>query len=138
MVTLDDTRSDLTFGCNLFDSLALDPEQKSQFSYLSHSINILQYVGNIGMSLSDIAFASATRESTREIDYAIAVFALLGLEWDGAWTTHEQGIQRIYESRKKDATRLVALSGVKRMSASPRWAPSRLAGLEVQIAGDMM
>ncbi|KAH8592944.1 monocarboxylate transporter [Bisporella sp. PMI_857] len=79
-----------------------------------------KYVRNVGVSLTDISFGSATRESTQPIDYARALFALLGLRWDSKWTSHEQ-----------------VMHGSKRMSISPRWAPSRLTGLEGRIEPDM-
>ncbi|KAM3087015.1 hypothetical protein ACMFMG_001124 [Clarireedia jacksonii] len=135
--SLDDIRSELNFRVNLFESLNSEPNKKSQFESLKLSMEILQYVGNIGLSLTDISFASTLRQSTYDLDYARALFALLGLEWEKSWTSAEQGMQKIFETRKKHAAHLVAMHGAKRMTVSPRWAPSRLSGLEGRINSDM-
>jgi hypothetical protein len=135
--SLEEIRSKLNFYVNLFEYFESNQGKKSQFESLKLSMEILQYVGNIGLSLTDISFASALRQSTYDLDYARALFALLGLEWEKNWTSADQGMQKIYETRKKDASRLVAMYGAKRMTVSPRWAPSRLSGLEGRIEGHM-
>ncbi|KZL77282.1 monocarboxylate transporter [Colletotrichum tofieldiae] len=114
------------------------PPRLSKFYSLFLSMAILQYVGEIGLSLTDVSFASATRQSTYDIDYARSLFALVNLPWDPNWTTSSPGMQAIYQNRRQDAARLVAMYGVKRLNVSPRWAPSRLAGLEGVVHGDMI
>ncbi|OHW98172.1 putative monocarboxylate transporter [Colletotrichum incanum] len=120
------------------DSRQGGPPRLSKFYSLFLSMAIWQYVGKIGLSLTDISFASATRQSTYEIDYARSLFALVNLPWDPDWATSAPGMQAIYQTRRQDAARLVAIYGVKRLNVSPRWAPSRLAGLEGTIHDDMI
>ncbi|KAK6218861.1 monocarboxylate transporter [Colletotrichum tabaci] len=114
------------------------PPRLSRYYSLYLSMAILQYINETGLSLTDISFASATRQSTYEIDYARSLFALVDLPWDPAWKTSAPGMQAIYQHRRQDASRLVAMYGAKRLKVSPRWAPSRLAGLEGTVHGDMI
>ncbi|KAJ0164404.1 hypothetical protein CTA2_1061 [Colletotrichum tanaceti] len=113
------------------------PPGLSRFYSLYLSMASLRHVDETGLSLTDISFASATRQSTYEIDYARSLFALVDLPWDPAWKTSAPGMQAIYQHRRRDASRLVAMYGAKRLKVSPRWAPSRLAGLEGTVHGDM-
>lgn len=132
--SLEEIRADL--AKHLASDGERDPKA-SKVSDLSLSMGVLQYVGGIGLSLADIAVASANRRATYEIDYSRSLFAVVGLKWDAKWMTSSEGMQAIYLSRKRDASRLVAMYGAKRLSVSPRWAPSRLSGLEGRIEGGM-
>ena len=100
--------------------------QHSPYYDLLVSLDVLQYVRDIGLSLSDICFSSANRQSTFEIDYARSLFAVLNLTWDAKWKTSAEGMQAIYTNYKEHAGDLAAMFGAKRLSASPRWAPARL------------
>ncbi|KAK1983984.1 monocarboxylate transporter [Colletotrichum cereale] len=138
MYTWDDIVRDLRELVDTDESRQGGPPNLSKFHSLYLSMAILQYVGKVGLSLTDISFASATRQSTYEIDYARSLFALVNLPWDPEWTTPAPGMQAIYQSRHQDASRLVAMYGAKRLKVSPRWAPSQLAGLEGTVHGDMI
>lgn len=128
--SLEEIRSEL--AKNIEAEGVGDPKASKVYD-LSLSMGVLQYVGGIGLSLADIAFASANRQATYEIDYSRSLFAVVDLQWDAKWTSSSEGMQAIYRSRKRDAARLVAMYGAKRLSVSPRWAPSRLTGLEGRI-----
>ncbi|KAK1960882.1 monocarboxylate transporter [Colletotrichum sublineola] len=138
MYTWDDIVRDLRKLVDSDESRQGGPPSLSKFYSVYLSMAILQYVGKIGLSLTDVSFASATRQSTYEIDYARSLFALVNLPWNPKWTTSALGMQAIYQSRRQDASRLVAMYGAKRLKVSPRWAPSRLAGLEGMVHGDMI
>ncbi len=82
-----------------------------------------------GLSIPDIVMACGARRSGQDIDYARAFFPVLSLKWEYGMT-REQGMQKIYQSYKRHASRVACYYGAPRMSIQPRWAPSYFHGLE--------
>ena len=88
------------------------------------------------LSIPDIVMASNTRKSGQDIDYVRAFFPILSLKWVYGMT-REQGMQKIYESDKRNATRIACYCGAPRMSIEPCWAPTYFHGLEGYVTGPM-
>lgn len=87
----------------------------------------LQRKDSVGVSLPDIAFACGNRDASDHIDYARAIFPTLRIPWHMG-DTIDDAMQRIYEARKLDATRLALLHGPPR-AVYPGWAPATFPGL---------
>ena len=81
-----------------------------------------------GISIPDLTTICSTRKAGVEIDYARALFGVLGLKWEYGMTK-EQGLQRILNSQKDHATRILFSAGAPRLKVRPAWAPSSLAQL---------
>ncbi|KAK4224181.1 hypothetical protein QBC38DRAFT_371529 [Podospora fimiseda] len=79
------------------------------------------------ISLVDVAFACRGREATIRLDYARGLYPLLGLEWEPGLDL-QAAMQKIFESRKKEATRLILYYGPPRAS-DPGWAPAVFSGV---------
>ena len=84
---------------------------------------------DVGLSIPDIVTACRRRNAGQDIDYARAFFPVLGLEWEYGMT-REQGMQKIYDSNKRHASRVACFYGVPRMTVEPCWAPSYFHHLE--------
>ncbi|KAL8828824.1 MAG: hypothetical protein Q9170_006438 [Blastenia crenularia] len=82
-----------------------------------------------GLSIPDMVMACRIRGSGTDIDYARAFFPVLGLKWEYGMT-REEGMQIIYRSQKRHATRIACYYGAPRMKINPAWAPSYFHGLE--------
>ena len=122
----------------VIDSLRnLMEQDRSRYHALHLFYAILAKNDAVGLSLTDIAYACASRKSGHDVDYARAFFPVLGLKWEFGMT-REEGMQKIYRSQKHHATRLAAFYGAPRLSIRPGWAPSYLTGLEGQIRDPMV
>lgn len=113
----------------LKDLEQVDPEK---FHYLYLFFAILGKNDDVGLSLTDIALGCVSRQAGMDVDYARAFFPVLGLKWEFGMT-REEGMQIIYRSQRRHATRMAAFFGAPRMSIQPAWAPSYLTGLEGDI-----
>ncbi|KAK4457273.1 hypothetical protein QBC42DRAFT_301300 [Cladorrhinum samala] len=82
----------------------------------------------LGAPLNHVAFACFRREATIELDYARAIFPLLGLYWSVKFSL-EDAMGTIYEARKDEACRLVFTFGIPR-ARYPGWAPARFPDIE--------
>lgn len=82
------------------------------------------------ISLSDIIISCQGRVTGDEVDYARALFPVLGMVWQADWS-REDGISAICNSPKyrSQAGSLVMMNGCPRLSVNPRWAPSYLTRL---------
>ncbi|KAK3998134.1 hypothetical protein QBC44DRAFT_354075 [Cladorrhinum sp. PSN332] len=84
--------------------------------------NLLNGDAGSEISLVEVAFACRGREATIRLDYARALYPLLGLEWELGLDLRA-AMQKVYEGRKKEATRLILYYGPPR-AAYPGWAPA--------------
>ncbi len=115
---------------------ALEVEQYDLFHGLWLRLAIMENNETTNLSIPDIVMASSTRKSGQDIDYARAFFPVLGLKWEYGMT-REQGMQKIYESKKRNATQIACYYGAPRMSIEPRWAPTYFHGLESYVTEPM-
>ena len=88
----------------LLESMSSKDPDRYRKLYLR--LGTLQKNEACGLSLPDIVMACGTRQSGQDIDYARAFFPVLGLKWEYGMTG-EQGMQQIYWSYKRHATRIV-------------------------------
>ncbi|KAK9784861.1 hypothetical protein SCARD494_12500 [Seiridium cardinale] len=100
---------------------------RGKYPSLYKTITRLQRHTNLGVSLPDIALACGDRSATDSRDYARALFPTLGIHWHMGDTITD-AMRRIYETRKRDATRLVLYHGSPQ-AAYPGWAPATFPGL---------
>ncbi|KAK3169919.1 hypothetical protein OEA41_009303 [Lepraria neglecta] len=119
---------------SLIKSKADEDPDKYRTLYLR--LGTLQKNDTLGLSIPDIMVACGTRQSGQDVDYARAFFPVLGLKWEYGMT-REQGMQKIYYSQRRHATRIVAFYGAPRMSIRPCWAPSYFHNLEGVIIEPM-
>ena len=89
-----------------------------------------------GISIPDIVMSCVTRKSGQDVDYARAFFPVLGLKWEFGMT-REEGMQQIYTSYTRHASRVACFYGAPRMSVKPAWAPSSFSGLEGYVTEPM-
>ncbi|CAG8953382.1 hypothetical protein HYFRA_00010129 [Hymenoscyphus fraxineus] len=80
-------------------------------------------------TLIDVWRAGNVREAGQDLDYARAVFSVLGLKWDAKFN-REQGMAKIYQRYPTEAVRFIASYGSPRLIDGPGWAPSYLNKLE--------
>ena len=108
------------------------------FKSMYHSLVVLQRNDELGVSLSDIVFACQTRKAGLDLDYARALFPVLGLKWEEGMT-REEGMRMIYCSpnQRCHASRIVSFYGCPRLSIRPSWAPAYLTGLEGAVGAGM-
>lgn len=71
------------------------------------------------------------RDAGQDIDYARALFPVLGLTWSAKFN-REQGMSAIFELFRRDAWNLVLTFGAPRLAEGPGWAPSYLNGLDCE------
>lgn len=115
---------------------ALADKDYDRFHELWLRLAIMEKNENTSLSIPDIVMASSTRKSGQDIDYARAFFPVLGLKWEYGMT-REQGMQKIYKSDKRHATRIACYYGAPRMSIEPCWAPTYFHGLEGYVTEPM-
>ncbi|KKY27450.1 putative ankyrin repeat protein [Phaeomoniella chlamydospora] len=99
-------------------------------------IKMAQISSSTGVNVLDIAGACIRRQTGNDIDYARALFPVLGLSWR-PYLTREEAMHRIYESQPEMATQLIMAHGVPRNSFRPGWMPSYLFGIDGPI-GDRL
>jgi ankyrin repeat protein len=114
----------------------LEEENRPRVHALYLFFAILGKNDAVRLSLPDIAWGCVSRKSGHDVDYARAFFPVLGLKWEFGMT-REQGMQVIYRTQKRNATRMGAFYGAPRLSIRPGWAPAYLTGLEGQIRSPM-
>ena len=90
----------------------------------------------VGISIPDIIKSCTTRESGQDVDYARAFFPVLHLKWEFGMT-REEGMQTIYTSYKRHASRVACLYGAPRLRDFPAWAPSSFSNLEGSVTDPM-
>lgn len=101
---------------------------------------IFQIMGKddaVNICVRDVFLACQRRSSGQDVDYARAFFPIFGLEWRNGMT-REEGMQKIYRSQMRDATRMIFSYGHPRMKLIPAWAPSYISGLEGIITEPML
>lgn len=104
-----------------------DSSTNGKYPSLYRTYVRLQRNDQTGVSLPDIAIGCGYRNASNALDYARAMFPTLGLQWrfgDGI----AEGMRKIYESQKTQATRLALIHGPPRASY-PGWAPAVFPGL---------
>lgn len=80
-------------------------------------------------SILDIAFASANRSTSHDIDYCRGFYPCLGLKWNERYS-RDRGMQHIIESRENEAPSLLGLHGSPLLVEGHAWAPAYLCGLQ--------
>ncbi|MCJ1243058.1 hypothetical protein MMC30_000254 [Trapelia coarctata] len=114
------------------DRSRIDPQNNShKYSELYKTFGRMLRNDNLGVSLPDIALSCRTRVTGNDIDYARALFPVLGLTWK-INLTKEEGMRVIYESQRNHASRLVLMHGSPR-NFWPGWAPAQFKGLEGMV-----
>lgn len=71
-----------------------------------------------GISIPDIVMSCGTRKSRQDVDYARAFFPVLGLKWEYG-ITRKEGMQTIYRSYPRQASRVACFYGAPRMREMP-------------------
>ncbi|KAK0665424.1 hypothetical protein QBC41DRAFT_282984 [Cercophora samala] len=99
-----------------------------RYQLLEYTFRSLQRDDSRIVRLSDIVVGCKNREASVELDYARALFAILGLTWKGSYTLDE-GMSIIYRSRPEEAVDLVLYHGPPR-AKHLGWAPSVLSGMK--------
>jgi len=115
---------------------SLEDQDYKRYHWLWLRLGIMMRDEARGLSIPDIVMACGTRSSGQDIDYARAFFPVLGLKWEYGMT-REQGMQKIYTSFKRHASRVACFYGAPRMSIWPRWAPSYFHDLEGYVTESM-
>lgn len=114
----------------------LEVEDHNRFNNLWLRFGIMAKDEEHGLSIPDIVMACGERRAGQDVDYARAFFPVLGLEWEYGMT-REQGMQKIYNSFKRHASRVACFYGAPRMSIQPRWASSYFHDLEGYVTEPM-
>ncbi|KAE8036871.1 hypothetical protein FH972_009504 [Carpinus fangiana] len=83
----------------------------------------------VSITITDMVMASNLRETGHDLDYARAYFPIMGLKWKQGMT-RDQGMQALYFSQLRDATRIMFMFGHSRLATQPTWTPSSLTGLQ--------
>lgn len=104
-----------------------DNTATGKYPYLYRTFRRLQRDDRLGVSLPDVAFGCAYRQAWDKLDYARALFPILGIEWKTKYALSE-AMNIVYCNRKRDATRLALYHGPPRASL-PGWAPATFNGL---------
>ena len=112
------------------------PTNYAKYRELKQMMLLLSRNDVVGISLPDIAMACYGRRTGNDIDYARALFPILGLTWR-VNMTREEGMQEIFDSQRHHASRLIMMHGSPRSSFLPGWAPSYMIDLE-GVVGEPM
>lgn len=122
----------LGLHCEDVASMVVDSQDAAKFEQLYLQFARLLHRETQVPSLTSIALSCYNRRTGNDIDYARALFPLFGLEWRIEYT-REQGMQKIYDSQKYYAKRMLLMHGCPRSSFRPGWAPSYLTGISGPI-----